>query len=323
MSQNQNPVSRRHFLKITSATTAGLYLSADGFSEPNTPSPDVSTVSFGLATDVHYCDHDPEGNRYFRQSIQKISECIDDFNQEDLSFVIQMGDLVDREINSFDKILSVCQRFQPSLYHVLGNHDFDIDDKYKENVHERLGLSSKYYDFVKGPWRFIVLDGNDLSIAAYAEGSERYKVSTQLYQKCRQENKYNAQPWSGAIGKKQMVWLKGRLDLATQQQQKVIIFCHFPIVPENALNLWNDNELYTLISTYDCVIAYMNGHNHAGNYGERGGIHFVNFKGLVETSNTNAYAIVRLAPDQITITGFGREPSRTLKLPSMSEKPTV
>jgi len=59
------------------------------------------------------------------------------------------------------------------------------------------------------------------------------------------------------------------------------------------------------------VVAYMNGHNHAGNYGFMAKRHFVTFKGMVDTSES-AYAIVNVHEDRLEITGFGRQESMTL-----------
>jgi hypothetical protein len=68
------------------------------------------------------------------------------------------------------------------------------------------------------------------------------------------------------------------------------------------------------VSGYDHVVAYLNGHNHAGNFGVSGRTYFVNFKGMVDTSDTNAYAIVSVFSDRLEIKGFGREEDRTLPL---------
>ncbi len=57
-----------------------------------------------------------------------------------------------------------------------------------------------------------------------------------------------------------------------------------------------------------------NGHNHAGDYAAKRGLHFVTFRGMVETGDTSAGAVVSLADDRIIIDGFGREPDRTLKI---------
>ncbi len=54
----------------------------------------------------------------------------------------------------------------------------------------------------------------------------------------------------------------------------------------------------------------MNGDNHSGNYAERKGTHYVNFKGMVETEEEIAYAVVKCYSDRVEIDGFGMEISR-------------
>jgi hypothetical protein len=57
----------------------------------------------------------------------------------------------------------------------------------------------------------------------------------------------------------------------------------------------------------------MNGHNHAGNYGEKNGVHYLTLKGMVNT-DTTSYAVVGLSETQVKISGCGREVSRKLSL---------
>mgnify|MGYP001954750416 CR=1 FL=1 len=62
------------------------------------------------------------------------------------------------------------------------------------------------------------------------------------------------------------------------------------------------------------VVAYFNGHNHAGNYDYQNGIHYVNLEGMVETADTNSYSIVRVYKDRIEIDGFGRQADQVLEI---------
>ena len=105
-------------------------------------------------------------------SKEKLKKCVKHFNQEDLSFVIHLGDFIDRNFSSFDEILPIYNSLHAPGYHVLGNHDFEVADEYKELVPKKLGMPSKYYDFKIKNWRFICLDGNDLSfIDAFFAGA--------------------------------------------------------------------------------------------------------------------------------------------------------
>ena len=80
------------------------------------------------------------------------------------------------------------------------------------------------------------------------------------------------------------------------------------------MNLWNDEVLTEILKEYSCVKAYFNGHNHAGNYGENAGIHYLTFKGMVDTPDQSAFPIVPLKNDTISVKGHGREVSRKLEV---------
>lgn len=121
----------------------------------------------------------------------------------------------------------------------------------------------------------------------------------------------NAQTWNGAVGEDQLAWLRGVLTMARRRGEKVVLSSHHPVFPKNAHNAWNDDELLALIDEFDNVIGYFNGHNHAGNYGFRNGVHYVTFRGMVEL-DTNAYSIVHVRPGHLRVDGYGREPDRLL-----------
>jgi len=271
-------------------------------------------LSFGVITDVQYCDCNAEGERVYRESPQKLKTCVNHLNQMDLDFVIHLGDLIDQSVDSFDAILPILARLKAPVYHVLGNHDYEVDDTQKSEVPQRLHMPAPYYDFVIGAWRFVVLNGNDLSLSAYAEGCERYVASQKMLKQLQAEDRPNARVWNGGLGPQQIAWLQDRLTLASTQQQKVIVFCHWPVYPPASHNLWNDTELRSLLESYRCVVAYLNGHNHAGDYGQRNGIHYITFKAMLDHKDRTAYAVVHCRKDTLRIMGFGDESSRTLEL---------
>jgi hypothetical protein len=126
-------------------------------------------------------------------------------------------------------------------------------------------------------------------------------------------NKPNAYNWNGGIGQKQLEWLKKQLKSASDQNQNVILFCHFPVYPAGAHNLWNDQEVIGMIEPFDCVKVFMNGHNHAGEYAQKNGIHYVTVPGVVETKDENAFAVVRVFNDKLVIDGYGRVKDYVIK----------
>ena len=56
-------------------------------------------IEFGLVPDAQYCDCDTSGTRYYRNSLEKLQEATQTFNEENVDFTVQTGDLIDR--NSF------------------------------------------------------------------------------------------------------------------------------------------------------------------------------------------------------------------------------
>ena len=61
-----------------------------------------------------------------------------------------------------------------------------------------------------------------------------------------------------------------------------------------------------------CVVAWICGHDHAGGYTLRNGVHHLTLHGTCETRDQPACAVIRVFPDRLSVTGFGREPSREL-----------
>lgn len=273
----------------------------------NTEKPDLT---FGIVTDAQYADQEPWNNRYFRNTPQKLYEASLVFNHERPAFVINLGDIIDQGYEHYEPVLAAFKQIQPLKYHVTGNHDFLVRQELKARVRQKLTPGGSWYRFDAGHDTFIVLDGNDVSLHAYAEGSHHYEQAQVYLKQLEKAQKPNAKSFNGAIGKKQLNWLQNTLQEAWQYNRRVFIFCHYPVYPQTYYNLWNDEALLALISRYPVVKAWMNGHNHAGNYGYQQGVHFINFKGMVEGEKTNSFAVIRLYPDRLVVEGHGNEENR-------------
>jgi predicted phosphodiesterase len=270
-----------------------------------------SPLAFGLIADCQFASAPAAGNRYYSHSYRKLTESLESFSRDNARFVVHLGDLIDRDARSYDLILPVFGRWGKPVYHVAGNHDFEVADEAKPNVLGLLGLRRGDYAFSEGRWRFIVLDGTELSYYA-APDKDRLQETGELFRRQKNESRINAETWNGGIGRRQVEFLKTELEAAETSGDKVLIFCHFPVFPEDKHNLWNDREVVALIERFSCVKAFFAGHKHDGAYAEQEGIHYLTLKGMVETPDENAYALVILLPERIEIRGFGREPSRSL-----------
>ena len=268
-----------------------------------------NAFEFGVIADCQYCSDPGTGVRKYSMSAEKLQSCVAHLNMFDLEYVVHLGDFIDRDFESFDIVGPIYDRLRMPGYHVLGNHDFSVADARKAEVPTRLGLPSRYYDFEVKGWRFVVLDGNDISFHAYPANSPMQKEAEAYYK----AHEINLPKWNGAIGPDQIAWLDRVLEKASSDGEKVVLYCHFPVYPENVHNLWNAGEIITLIESHSCVKAYMNGHNHAGNYGLENGIHYLTFKGMVDTEETS-YATIHVFDDRLEVSGHGREQNRILKI---------
>jgi manganese-dependent ADP-ribose/CDP-alcohol diphosphatase len=266
---------------------------------------------FGIVPDIQYCDCNDNGTRFYRNSLDKLMEASQTLNQQDVDFTVQTGDLIDRNISSFSTILSYFNEIEGPKYHLLGNHDFPVTT---DQVVDILNMPNQYYDFKYKNWRFISLDTNDLSLYANPADSEKYQQAQEMYNSLKENNEINAQTWNGGVSEEQLTWLRGVLDKAAQANEKVIVFSHMPVYPANEHNVWNDEAVIAELEAAGNVVAFFNGHNHAGNYGVKNGIHYLNLKGMVDTADTNAYSIVRVYKDRLEVDGFGRETDRILTI---------
>lgn len=272
-------------------------------------------IRFGVVADPQYAPVPPANNRYYANSLWKLSEAIEVFNAEpDLQFVVTLGDIIDRHWESYSHILPIYDRVRhPNLF-VLGNHDFEVAPDYLASVPRALGLGRRFYDFGVGGTRFIVIDGNDVSLFANPKDSPKYRLAVETLQAMKERGEPNAQEWNAGLGEEHYAWLEQTMDRAEAAGEKILVMGHYPVYPKTKLSMWGAERFVKLVSARRSFLAYLNGHDHAGNYGTFAGKHFVNFKGMVETATETAYAIVTLHPDRIEIEGFGTEPSRSLTI---------
>jgi manganese-dependent ADP-ribose/CDP-alcohol diphosphatase len=271
--------------------------------------PSESMLSIGLVADPQYADNPVAGKRYYRESLWKLKEAIGTFNAENVDFVQNLGDIIDKGWESYDSIIPVYQHLNPGIenYHLLGNHDFAIDSSHFTDLLETLSMPDYYYSYVKKTWRFIVLDATDY---AYFSNSLHKHDTNQINSYYNNtEGKSNHYRWNSATGEKQQNWLRRELDSATSLKQNVIVFSHMPLRPLNtAENLWNNEEIIDIIESSPNVIAFINGHNHAGDYVFKNGIHYLTILGMVDTM-VNSYGILEIYKDSLVLKGYGNQKS--------------
>jgi predicted phosphodiesterase len=297
-------MKRRTFIKITLPIALTGCARAEQSDKPQ--------LEFGVIADPQYADADMRMGRFYRNSLAKMEAAVEELNKNNLEFVATLGDVIDKDIASFDDIMPIYEKLKAPQTFVLGNHDFTVDDKDKGSVMGLLGMEKSYFSETKGDWHFIYLDGTDVSPYRHPKNSAETKAAKERLKLMRAEKLKQAKPYSGAVGADQLTWFTAELEKAKATGKRVIVFNHFPVFPLNdGYNLWNDKDIVTLIARYPNVVAYMNGHQHKGNYTVNEGCHYLNLKGMVETADKSAFAIVRCYSDRIEVDGFETEPDRS------------
>ena len=244
--------------------------------------------AFGVMSDIQYADKDISGPRHYRTALERLQACVDELNQHDLAFTIQIGDIIDgyeseeHSLADLDAALGIYNQLNMPKYHVIGNHCLNAGE---EQLKQRLNLARFYYDFTlpeAKDWRFIVLSGTDAG--------------------------------GGILGEEQLAWLEETLEKAGAAGQKVIVFNHYALLKAAAPNVRMEEPepVLKLLEDAGCVVAYFAGHDHAGGYAYQNGIHHITMRGMIEAPEQNAFAIIEVGPEGLKETGFGKEPGRDL-----------
>ena len=303
-------VSRRVFLKSSAVSLAVLPLSCASWTHSGARR---GTTRFGVVTDCHYADADAAGTRFYRESLDKLRECVELMNTEKVDFLIELGDFkdqgkppVERETLSYlDAVEKVFGQFDGPRYHVLGNHDMDSISKKQflnrvENTNIDPGRS--FYSFDVNRLHCIVLDAN-------------YRTDGADYD-------HGNFDWTEAnVPTLELAWLVQ--DLAATDSP-VVVFTHQLLDGTGSVYVKNASQVRRILEDSGKVLAVFQGHHHSGSYGNIAGIHYYTLKALVEGtgSENNSYAIAEVLPNgHITVNGYRRAMSK--QLAQNMELPTV
>ena len=286
--------------------------------------------TFAVVSDIQYSSAGTPGLEKNLQSLDTLQRTIDHYNGKEMidsasyigyarkpSFIVQLGDAIEGGENAnadLDKVLGVLDNAKAKKYHVLGNHDFF--GLSRDVTLKKLGMKKAYYDFTKGKIRFVVLDTNDISImGGWDISSSNYRSAADMLERLKQQGTANAMEYNGAVGPDQKQWLKKVLAGAQKKKQKVVVFAHHPLVPEgDKYCLWNAGEITDILESYNCVVAYINGHRHKNSYQWQNGVCYVTLEGLVESEDNIVYAVVWVYSDRLMIESTAQTPRLMIPL---------
>lgn len=271
-------------------------------------------MRIGLIADAQYCDHDADIGRYYRISLEKLHQAVDTFNAQRVDLVINLGDLIDQDLESYPLAMREVQRLQMPVYHVLGNHEFwNVPFQLQRSVLDTLGLANGYCDLSLPGWRLLMLDGTDL--AEYAQGAHRDLQDEAEACRSSLDGHTNKAIWNGAIGRAQMAWIERQLAEADASGERVLLFCHFPISPPgHPMTLWNEADLRVLLARHRSAEAWIAGHSHTGSFVRIDSVQHLTLAGMLMSPDSNAFAILDLLPDRMVVEGYGREPYREVPI---------
>lgn len=298
-------MQRRKFIENALMLTGGI-----SFPHVSLFKKDTKSIRFGIITDIHYANRGDQDNRFYRQSLDKLSECISVMNREEVNFLIELGDFKDRGINAKEtlKFLTTVekefQRFNGDSYHVLGNHDTDTISKkqFLDRISNTGFAETKsYYSFKAEGFQFIVLDANFSSKGiSYNKGNINWKD-------CH-------------IPQKQLNWLKMELT----NQLPTIIFIHQRLDSLYSLRDFcpdNADEVRGVLEASGNVLAVFQGHDHRGGFNKLNNIPYYTLRAVIEGSGieNSSYAIVNIQKDfknsfVIDIKGYHKAVSMLLQI---------
>ena len=299
-------MKRRKFLETSLVLMGGFSLPDTSIGKGNSRS-----IRFGIVTDIHYAVKKPQINRYYKQSLDKLSECVDLMNKEKVKFLIELGDFKDegdppseeQTLQFLDTIEKEFQRFNGPCYHVLGNHDEDSISKQQflnRIKNDAFSEAKNYYSFEKESFQFIVLDAN------YTSENVSYDKGNFDWKDCH-------------IPEKQLEWLKSKLQ---SSKLPTIIFIHQRLDSFRSLRNYcpdNSNNVRKILEDAGNVLAVFQGHDHRGGFNSINNIYYYTLKALIEGSGpeNNSYTIVEISKDLqkdfiIRITGYRKAESLLL-----------
>lgn len=259
----------------------------------------------GIIADIQYGDLETAGTRYYRHSLQKLEACVADLNREKVDFSLNLGDLTDRRPQDLDPILSLLNGLSSPVYNTPGNHDY-VDIKDNQALYKKLGMSASYYKVEKGDWVFVLLNTNEVASYSNVARTPKEKELAAMMDRIKKDGRNNGQTWNGGISREQMKWLASTLKTAGKKKKNVLVFTHHPLYPEEGYTALNDKEILETLSRFSCVKGVISGHHHTGAFATYKGIPCITTEGMIETADTNAYAVLEIFENRFVLEGRGR-----------------
>lgn len=283
----------------------------------------ASVLKVGIVSDCQYAEVDTETkplsssrqryttlmmSRYYRQSIIKLEAAVQEFIQQRVDAIINLGDLVDRDPDRIDGLMEIMRTARVPIWSVAGNHDFTGSSTSPQEVYKSLGMNSPYYQIRRPPFRLLFLDSNELSGLKYPEGSRELRDGRALIASMRKAGATNAFDWNGGLGEKQLAWLNQQVNNACLNAESVVLISHHPFFPDSTHAMLNAPEIQDLVRNSPNIVLSISGHKHDGDFVLLNNSLCVTLRGMVERQ-ANSFGVLDMSPTQLLFQGFGLERS--------------
>jgi alkaline phosphatase len=254
-------------------------------------------LRIGLLTDIHYADKEHAGNRYYRESSDKIAVAADELRKQKLDFLVELGDLIDsvKEPETDKKHLKIIntelQKISDKRYYVLGNHC--VETLTKDEFLREIGQEKSFFSFDRNGYHFIVLD------ACFRQDGTSY-------------GRNNAHWTDTKIPDAELEWLKSDLKVT---KLPVVVFLHQRLDVENQkpIAVKNADQVRGLLEESGNVRLVLQGHEHSGDYKEIGGISYCTLSAVIEGSGlkNNSFSFLEIVENgDWRLHGFLKQKSR-------------
>ncbi len=290
--------SRRAFIRNGSLFLLSASTGIHGGCNPRMPiSPEQTTgiepnVRFGLVTDIHYADKEAAGTRFYRESLGKLREAVNQFQISRPQFVIALGDVIDAadEVETEQAYLKSVSELLSSApgqkHYVLGNHC--VNTLTKEEFLDGVDQQESFYSFDVGDVHFVILD------ACFREDGQSYG-----------RNNFT---WTDSnIPEEELTWLASDLALGDSM---TIVLIHQRLDESENYSVKNASQVRALLEDSGRVRAVFQGHSHANSLQEIGGIHYCVLAAMIEGSGVenSGYSTIEIAGDgTICVSGFRKQ----------------
>lgn len=224
-------------------------------------------MKIGFFTDSHYSSQLLTcGKRYNSKSLEKIRQAYSLFEREKCSYVICLGDLIDKEndhekeVQNLKEVAKIISGSPLQTFCLMGNHDaFTLT---REEFYDILGLPEPAIMDIDGK-RFIFLDACHFKTGThYAPGDSDWTDTFYPH----------------------VDTLKEQIESA---HGEVYIFLHQNIDPNISCDhrLYNSEEINRILRKSGKIKTVYQGHYHKGNRSIHDGIEYITFPAMCENDD--------------------------------------